>query len=140
MFKNRLSSGKHMICDIQNIKNITLLNDKNSLKQILRNICNSYNFEILGELDHSFKPEGCTIIFLLSESHISIHTFPERFYISFDIYTCRQYKDNKEYNKIFDYLKRILQASSNSECRIIDRNFINLSPDTFDMFGPFDSY
>jgi len=124
MFQNRLSSGKHMICDIYDIKNLILLNSTELLQQLLVNICNKYNFEILKEINYSFNPQGCTILFLLSESHISIHTFPEKNHISFDIYTCREYNNNNEYNEIYNYLIYNLRASANSECKIIDRNFI----------------
>jgi len=146
MFKNRLSSGKHMICDIHDIKNINLLNNKELLKDLLKNICIKYNFEILGELDYSFNPQGCTILFLLSESHISIHTFPEKNHISFDIYTCREYNSNNEYNEIYLYLIESLNAYKNSECKIIERNFNNkiktteiYIDDLFDIFTPIES-
>jgi len=130
MFKNRISSGKHMICDICDIKNNKLLNNAELLKNLLKNICIKYNFEILEELSYSFTPEGCTILLLLSESHISIHTFPEKNHISFDIYTCRQYENNNEYDEIFYYLIYSLEASLTSKCRIIDRNFSNTNNNT----------
>ena len=39
-------------------------------------------------LEHEFKPEGKSVVMLLEESHISIHTYPEHAYIAADIYTC----------------------------------------------------
>ena len=123
MFSNRTSAGKHMIADIHEIKNSRLLNDKYLLIEVLKRICSSYDFEVLNIIDYSFQPFGCTILFLLSESHISIHTFPEKNHLSFDIYTCREYNDDKEYNQIFNYLIENLDASSESECKIINRYF-----------------
>ena len=41
---------------------------------------------------------------MLSESHISIHTFPERHYLAFDIYTCRDYDDDSVYMEIYEML------------------------------------
>lgn len=123
MFQNYESSGKHMICDFKGIKNIKLLNSCSELNQLLKNICVNYDFQILNEVEHQFTPQGCSILFLLSESHLSIHTFPERNHMSFDIYTCRQYSDNNEYNKIYKYLLEMLQASDNSACNIVDRFF-----------------
>ena len=41
---------------------------------------------------------------MLSESHISIHTFPEQQYLAFDIYTCRDYEDDTVYMEIYDIL------------------------------------
>ena len=123
MFAEYKSSGKHMICDIKNIKNTNLLNNAENLKKLLKHICTKFDFNVLGELSHIFTPEGCSIIFLLSESHMTIHTFPERKYIAFDIYTCRQYKDDSDYIQIHNYLLKELDADSDSSCSIINRNF-----------------
>lgn len=35
------------------------------------------SFGILGEVEHYFSPYGYTCLWLLSESHLAIHTFPE---------------------------------------------------------------
>jgi len=124
MFSDYESSGKHMICDFKGIKNKVLLNDYNELNNILKQICIDFDFQILQECKYKFDPIGCSILFLLSESHISIHTFPEKNHMSFDIYTCRQYKDNTDYNKIYNYLMNKLDASyKNSTYNIIDRYF-----------------
>jgi S-adenosylmethionine decarboxylase proenzyme len=123
MFNEYESSGKHMICDFKGIKNEPLLNNCDELKLILKKICNDFEFQILNEIEHKFEPIGCSILFLLSESHISIHTFPEKNHMSFDIYTCRQYEDNTVYNNIFTFLVDKLQASNNSVCKIVDRFF-----------------
>ena len=123
MFKNYESSGKHMICDFKCIRNTSLLNNMSELKNKLKQICQEYDFQVLNETEHQFIPQGCSILFLLSESHLSIHTFPERNHMSFDIYTCRQYSNNEEYNRIYRYLLNELDASENSVCQILDRYF-----------------
>jgi S-adenosylmethionine decarboxylase len=124
MFNNYNSAGKHMICDFKSIQNTELLNNCNLLKKLLKDICRKYDFQVLDEIQHIFDPIGCSIIFLLSESHISIHTFPEKNYISFDIYTCRQYNDNLVYEAIYNYMINKLDASSDdSTYKIIERFF-----------------
>jgi S-adenosylmethionine decarboxylase proenzyme len=124
MFNNYISSGKHMICDFKGINNYDLLNNCTELNKMLKKICTNYNFQILGEQEYVFTPIGCSILFLLSESHISIHTFPEKNHMSFDIYTCRQYNNNHEYLDIYNFLINYLQASDiNSTYTIIDRYF-----------------
>jgi len=35
-----------------------------------------------------FKPHGLTAVWVLSESHFTIHTYPEHGYVSVDCYTC----------------------------------------------------
>jgi S-adenosylmethionine decarboxylase len=123
MFAQRNSSGKHMIIDVKGIRNTERLNDTKKIILLLRNICKQNNFDILQESCHEFKPIGCSALFLLSESHISIHTFPERNHMSFDLYTCREYEDNNAYFKIYDYIIDYLDASMDSDFRIIDRYF-----------------
>ena len=34
-------------------------------------------FNVLGEVEHEFSPYGYTKLWLLGESHLAVHTFPE---------------------------------------------------------------
>lgn len=43
---------------------------------------------LLSECSHRFAPQGVTIVGLLAESHISIHTWPEHGYAAADVFTC----------------------------------------------------
>lgn len=109
-YESQTYSGTHMICDIKNIENKILLNDVSQLKELLDTICEINNYTILQKTEHVFQPQGCTILYMLSESHISIHTFPEKAYIAFDLYTCRSYENNEIYMKIYDILINKLNA------------------------------
>lgn len=117
-----MSSGKHLICDIKNIKNHTLLNSLEGLKNIFEYICSVYDFNILNKAEHQFTPQGITLIYMLSESHISIHTFPEKNYAAMDIYTCREYPNNDVYIEIQEYLKKMFE-SSDETFTIIERQY-----------------
>jgi len=117
-----MSTGKHMICDIKNIKNLDLLNNPEKILELLDIICYVNNYPILQKSSHEFEPQGFTAIYLLSESHISIHTFPENNYVAIDIYTCRQYHDNETYLEIYDFLINEFDALKENPV-IIDRNF-----------------
>jgi S-adenosylmethionine/arginine decarboxylase-like enzyme len=116
MFTNKKNAGKHLICDFKNIQSFDI-----DIKGICKELCHLHHFEILGEVEHVFQPEGYTFLFLLSESHLSVHTFPEKKYLSFDLYTCREYEDNTTYNCIFDWLLSRLNATGSYQ--IIDRSF-----------------
>jgi S-adenosylmethionine/arginine decarboxylase-like enzyme len=61
-------------------------------------------------------------LYMLSESHISIHTFPEKAYIAFDLYTCRTYDDETIYMEIYDFLITELNAKRENPI-IIKRSF-----------------
>ena len=43
---------------------------------------------LLNLITHKFEPQGITAVALLSESHISIHTWPEDGSCAVDVYTC----------------------------------------------------
>jgi S-adenosylmethionine decarboxylase proenzyme len=124
MFNDSSSAGKHLICDFKNIKNTKLLNSKLELKLMCKDLCIENNFTILGEVDHEFFPQGCSFIFLLSESHLSVHTFPERNHLAFDLYTCRQYEDNSVYINIFlELCKKMGTHAQQCTYNILDRTF-----------------
>lgn len=120
---SQTTSGKHMICDIKNITNHKLLSSPDLIKTMLDTICQTYNYTILQKSHHIFEPQGFTAIYLLSESHISIHTYPENNYAAIDIYTCRQYPDDQVYLEIYDYLIQQFGADKPQQPTIIDRNY-----------------
>jgi S-adenosylmethionine decarboxylase len=43
---------------------------------------------IISESRKRFEPYGETVVFILSESHFTLHTYPEHNYLSIDCYTC----------------------------------------------------
>jgi len=39
-------------------------------------------------VEHFFTPQGYTLVLVLEESHLSVHTWPEYCYASIDLYSC----------------------------------------------------
>jgi S-adenosylmethionine decarboxylase len=93
-----------MICDLKNVRHMERLESIDDMKQLFDNICDKYNFTVLGKLSHIFTPQGLSVLYMLSESHISVHTFPENRYLALDIYTCREYADDSVYMDIYSYI------------------------------------
>ncbi|MGZ3788339.1 MAG: S-adenosylmethionine decarboxylase [Bacteriovorax sp.] len=60
------------------------------------------NLTVVKKVEHKFTPQGETIVFILSESHFTIHTYPENRYISMDIYVCNMATDLE---KVVDQIK-----------------------------------
>lgn len=60
-------------------------------------------------------PGGWTGVVVIAESHISIHTFPERGFVSADVYTC---KNGMNTEFIFNYFKEKF------ELKDMETNFI----------------
>lgn len=67
---------------------LELIDDSLVLQEYLVNIANELGFNAIGKQSHKFKPVGVTSLILLSESHISIHTWPEYCFGAIDILTC----------------------------------------------------
>ena len=125
MFNDCKLAGKSLTCDIKFIENLELLCSPPALKELCREICRENQFHILKEIEHIFDDgPGYTLIFILSESHLAIHTFPERQFFSFDLYTCKEYENNTVYEDIYNKLLTVFQASEQkSYYQITDRKF-----------------
>lgn len=47
------------------------------LKCVMDDMLRKSGFNVLDFIEHHFNPQGYTALWLLSESHLAIHTFPE---------------------------------------------------------------
>ncbi|MBA3530357.1 MAG: adenosylmethionine decarboxylase [Ardenticatenales bacterium] len=55
---------------------------------LLRHAAQQSGATVLAEQFHQFEPHGVTGVLLLSESHISVHTWPEEGLAVLDLFTC----------------------------------------------------
>ncbi len=46
------------------------------------------NATVLGVSEHRFQPQGVSVVVVIAESHVSIHTWPEYGYAAADVFTC----------------------------------------------------
>lgn len=93
-----MNPGIHILLDGKN----TWINfsdiDIDATKKYLSSCILESGMSILWELFYDFKEPkwAFTGIFLLGESHFSLHTFPEDRYITVDLYTCNMTRDFSE--------------------------------------------
>jgi len=82
--------GVHWIVDAADC-DPQLLRDPKAIRRLLERIVEDLDLHPVGDgLLHSFPGEaGITALWLLSESHLAVHTFPERRAASLDLYCCR---------------------------------------------------
>lgn len=80
-------SGNHVLAEFYGVED-KLLNDENYLCSILKDAVETCGATILDITSHKFSPEGVTALLLLSESHASIHTYPNHYAAFIDIFTC----------------------------------------------------
>ncbi|MGD9201736.1 MAG: S-adenosylmethionine decarboxylase [Chitinispirillia bacterium] len=48
------------------------------LSDTMTEMLSKCHFNILNFIDHKFNPYGYTAVWLLSESHLAVHSFPEK--------------------------------------------------------------
>ena len=111
--------GSTIIIDISDIES-SILNNIVLIRSLLDKICQEYKLNIVGKSEKVFKPQGLTVNYLLSESHLTIHTWPEKGKCCIDLFTCGDFKwyiDGK-YNlsrllaKFFNISKSNIRVSS----------------------------
>lgn len=108
-------TGTHVLANMFGISS-ELIAKKASIKRILNHAVKATKLTKVGETYYQFKPEGVTAVILLAESHISIHTWPEKNYAALDIFTCGPktgatdaYKVLKELLKPTKVVKKIVK-------------------------------
>jgi S-adenosylmethionine decarboxylase len=79
--------GKHYLLNLYECSEV-LLNDEHFLMDLLENAAVASGATVCQTIHKKFEPQGVTVICLLSESHISIHTWPEEEKAAVDVYTC----------------------------------------------------
>lgn len=82
-----IAYGRHVLADVSDADADTL-NDVLLLEEALISAAVAEGVTVLGTLKHSFSPSGVTILLLLAESHVSLHTYPELGKAFFDAFTC----------------------------------------------------
>ena len=96
--------------------------DPSLFEKVINDIAKAANVTILKISKYKFEPQGCTILALLAESHISFHTFPEKGIISFDFFTCGKISPSiaidiiKKYFKSFKRTKGMFDCKSRPDC------------------------
>ncbi|TGK10312.1 adenosylmethionine decarboxylase [Leptospira fluminis] len=78
--------GRHLMTDFVGCQ--IDLDDAERISRDMEEAIQSIGATILNKVEHRFDPHGVTILFLLSESHASIHTYPEYGSCFLDIFTC----------------------------------------------------
>ena len=84
--------GCHCIAELSG-GSFSLLNDEAFIRQVLTEAADASGAYLLSINSHQFDPQGVTAVALLSESHISIHTWPEHGYAAVDAFTCGDHCD-----------------------------------------------
>ncbi len=103
--------GRHVAMDAWGVP-FDVLNNAEGLEKSMIRAAESCGATVLSVQAQKFDPQGVTVLVMLSESHLSIHTYPEKGFAALDCYTCGHTVDPQI---AIDYMVHFLQPSQTFE-------------------------
>jgi S-adenosylmethionine decarboxylase len=92
------------------------LKEYSDFQELIDGLIQEHKLQKLGEVYHNFSPAGYTGVVCLSESHLSVHTWPEHGRINGDIYLSNYLRENDgTVARIYDEIKKHFGASVENE-------------------------
>jgi S-adenosylmethionine decarboxylase proenzyme len=92
--------GLHIIADLYNCRKGDFLVSADKLRELCVNACTAAGLTVVGQHFYQFDGAdgtqlgGSTGAVVLAESHLAIHTWPERDGATLDVYVCNYTCDN----------------------------------------------
>lgn len=96
-----LINGTHVCLDFDGC-DVEKLDDEQYLIQLLTSGAKQSGATVISVQSHKFDPQGVTVLVMIAESHVSIHTWPEHAFAAADVFTCGPSMDTE---KICTYLE-----------------------------------
>lgn len=110
--------GKHILVNVYDIQDVDKIKSADGMFELMNNIINDMKLNVLDYVVHNFQPFGTTMVYLLSESHMSVHTWPQHYSFCFDLFTCNPDTDlNEVCHIIYEYFGKQCKISK----KIVDR-------------------
>ena len=100
--------GRHIVCELSGCRP-SLLSDIDGIAAMMIAAAKAARATIMESAFHRFEPQGVSGTVILAESHISIHTWPEKGYAAMDFYTCGDHTDPW---LACEYAAKVLSATS----------------------------
>ncbi|HTK64442.1 MAG TPA: adenosylmethionine decarboxylase [Pseudonocardia sp.] len=85
-------TGRHVLAELTGV-DPALLDDEATIREVLVGALTEAGASVLQTAGHRFDPRGLTVLAMLSESHASVHTWPEHGSAFVDVFTCGEAAD-----------------------------------------------
>lgn len=79
--------GSHVLLDLWGVDR-ALLDDVDGLRRRMKDAAERGGATVVDERFHRFSPHGVSGVVVLAESHVAIHTWPEKGFAALDVFTC----------------------------------------------------
>lgn len=81
----KYQKGLHIICDLDSVP-IAQTSNMHEFKMLVEDLVEKHQLQITGSVYYPFENKGYTAVIGLTESHLSVHTWPEFGKVTFDIF------------------------------------------------------
>jgi S-adenosylmethionine decarboxylase proenzyme len=78
----------HRVAQLWGVKDYTYLVDEGRLLDKLLEVAKKLELNVVNSFVHKFEPQGVSVVLILAESHLAVHTWPEHYYLHLDLFTC----------------------------------------------------
>lgn len=109
--------GVHVLVNVYDVPHSELLTFLDAGKPTLDRIVRQLQLNVVSETGHQFQPIGYSYAYVLSESHFTIHTYPEYKSCFIDIFCC-----NPQFNP--SHAVQVIQEAFHTELvryKVVDR-------------------
>jgi S-adenosylmethionine decarboxylase len=79
--------GIHVIAEFFGVE-LERISRVDPLRDVLERVVSESGLKAVHSAFHQFEPYGVSGFYLLRESHLSVHTWPEHGYVAIDIFSC----------------------------------------------------
>ncbi|MEM0358868.1 MAG: adenosylmethionine decarboxylase [Candidatus Hadarchaeales archaeon] len=100
--------GRHIVAELYGVEE-RLIAKRDEIEKLLEEVVKKAKLTRVGSIFKQFRPKGVTAVVLISESHISLHTWPEYGLVNLDIFTCG---DPSKAEKVFELILKRLKPKS----------------------------
>lgn len=98
--------GYHILLEFYNCDK-KALNSRKLIESTLMEAARRSKAHIVQSVFHQFNPHGVSGVVVISESHFSVHTWPEYGYAAVDLFSCGESID---YNVAMNYIAEKLKS------------------------------
>ncbi len=116
--------GCHLILELYDCP-ARLLDDPDHVAETMLEAVEASGATVIQPFFHQFAPQGVSGVVIISESHFSVHTWPEYGYAALDVFTCG---DVIDMDAAAESLRRGFEAGSMQKM-MFSRGMLDLPPE-----------
>lgn len=108
--------GLHILAEFNSTESLKLYSST-ECQAFFDQLIGKYGLQKVGEVYHDFENGGFTAVVCLTESHLSIHTWPEYGLATFDIFLSNYQQENDEkvrsiYNEVIKFFNGVVDQKN----------------------------